>query len=33
MKQVYFSKQEVIGYVWQHSRYHGNLLSYCEDMK
>lgn len=27
-----YSKTEVIGYVWQHSRYYGNLLSYCEKL-
>lgn len=30
MTKELYSKIEVINYVWQHSRYHGNLLGYCE---
>lgn len=32
MEKDYYSKSEVIDYVWQYSRYHGNLLSYCEQI-
>lgn len=32
MKKDYYSKPDVINYVWQHSRYHGDLLSYCEQI-
>ncbi len=27
-----YTKGEVIDYVWQHSKYHGNLLSYCDTL-
>ncbi|WP_100404242.1 hypothetical protein [Bacillus solitudinis] len=30
MKKEFYSKTEVINYVWQYSRHHGELLSYCE---
>ncbi|QKF77199.1 hypothetical protein [Arcobacter defluvii] len=27
-----YTKQEVIGYIWQYSRYYGNLLISCEEI-
>lgn len=27
-----YSKGEVIGYVWQYSKYYGNMLGYCEQV-
>lgn len=32
MVKDFYSKNEVINYVWKYSNYHGNLLSYCEDI-
>lgn len=32
MKGKFYSKGQVIDYVWQYSKYHGNLLSYCESI-
>ncbi|HHK5544926.1 hypothetical protein COA19_03270 [Bacillus thuringiensis] len=32
MEKEFYSKSDVIEYVWQYSRYHGNLLSYCEQI-
>ncbi|GAB2319810.1 hypothetical protein IRB23SM22_20710 [Alkalibacterium sp. s-m-22] len=32
MNKEFFSKTETIDYVWQHSKYYGNLLSYCKDV-
>ncbi|MDQ0176451.1 DUF4145 domain-containing protein [Bacillus chungangensis] len=32
MEKDFYSKSEVIDYVWQYSKYHGNLLSYCEQI-
>jgi hypothetical protein len=32
LEKEYYSKSKVIDYVWQHSRYHGNLLAYCENI-
>jgi len=30
MKKSFCSNTEVINYIWQYSKYHGNLLSYCQ---
>lgn len=32
MENKYYSKGQIIDYVWQYSKYHGNLLSYCESI-
>ncbi|PHB46768.1 hypothetical protein [Bacillus toyonensis] len=32
MEEEYYSKGQVIDYVWQYSKYHGNLLSSCESI-
>jgi hypothetical protein len=32
MKKDFYSKGEVIGYIWQFSRHYGNLLGHCEDV-
>jgi len=32
MEKDFYSKGEVIDYVWQYSRHYGNLLGYCEDI-
>jgi hypothetical protein len=30
MENEFYTKAKVIDYVWQHSKYHGNMLAYCE---
>ena len=30
--EMMYTKQEVIGYIWQYSRYYGNLLIACEEI-